>query len=591
MSAAAAPLLDVRALRVVFTQGGRHVTAVDGISWRLTAGQTLAIVGESGAGKSTGCRALLGLLPPSAQVTGSAMFAGTELLDRDERSLRALRGKRIALVSQDPGRGLNPIMRIGEQIAEAVRMHQRLDRHAARQHVTHLLHQVRLRTPDAWYDCYPHQLSGGMRHRVLLAISLAGAPEVLFADEATRSLDVTTQVEVLRLLRELQRQRGLAIVLVSHDPRLVAGFADEVLVLRGGRVVEQGSTRRVVTEPGSGYTRTLVTAGQATRCSEPAVAALPIGSATTAAGCAASCGPRSRVAGSYAGQPSLLSVRSLQQRFLDRGRIVCAVDGVSFDLAAGESLGLVGETGSGKTTLARSLLQLPRPAAGQVLLRGIDLVTLRGRALQRARRSVQMIFQDPFTSLDPCWRVGAIVEEPLRVVRGVHRAERRRQADHLLDRVGLAPERYRSRRPRELSGGECQRIAIARALAARPELLVCDEAVSSLDGLTRTRVMMLFEELREERGLSFLFISHDLALVTRFCDRIAVLYRGRLCEIGPTERIVRQPAHPYTATLLAADPALANRIDPAHAPGAHRHLGPWSNRSLHSAAPGRPRRE
>jgi oligopeptide/dipeptide ABC transporter ATP-binding protein len=536
-------LLETRDLRVEFERRGRCAAAVEGLSYRLAAGRTLAIVGESGAGKTVGCRALVRLLPPTAVVTGSVKLGGAELLGLDESEFR--RGADIAMVFQDAARSLNPTMRVGEQIAEAVRAHRRVGRREARRRAVELLQLLRLNAPEQQFFAYPHQLSGGTRQRVMIAIALACDPKVLIADEATKSLDVITQAEILNLLRDLQCSRGMAIILISHDLRVAATFAHEVLVLQAGRVIERGQAGRVLKRPQAAYTRALLDAVPRFE-------------------------PRSRVVcpPGFAQSPTtapLLAARNIVQQFAVRGRVVHAVSSVSFDIRAHETLGLVGETGSGKSTLALALLQVPRPTSGSVLFRGRDLTRLSGRALFAERRHLQMVFQDPFGSLNPKWRVGTIVEEPLRGFGLGDRPVRRRKVDELLERVGLPADDYRDRRPQELSGGECQRVAIARALAPEPALVICDEAVASLDVLIQTQIIELFEELRAEFGLSYLFISHDLALLARISHRVAVIHVGQLCEIGPTEALYRRPFHPYTAALLASVPntVSAARFPPA----------------------------
>jgi peptide/nickel transport system ATP-binding protein len=528
-------LLETLALGVTFERHGRRVTALESLSYRLPAGRTLAIVGESGAGKTVACRALMGLLPPTAVVAGSARLGGTELIGLGERELRHRRGADVAMVFQDAARSLNPTMRVGEQIAEAIRTHRRIGGRAARRRAVELLSQMRLSFPDQQFYAYPHQLSGGMRQRVMIAIALASDPKLLIADEATKSLDQITQAEILALLADLQRRRGMAMILVTHDLQLATAYANEILVLQGGRVVEHGEASDVFERPQSVYTRTLLDA--VPQLPPLALGALPAAPARSPA------------------DVPLLEARGIVQRFAVRGRVVHAVSGVSFDIRVGETLGLVGETGSGKSTLARALLQAPRPTCGSVRFRGQDLTRLRGQELVAHQRHLQMVFQDPFGSLNPKWRVGAIVEEPLCGFRLGGRVARRRKVDELLERVGLPPGAYRARRPHELSGGQCQRVAIARALAPEPALIVCDEAVASLDVLTQSQIVALFEQLRVEFGLSYLFISHDLALVARITHRVAVMHLGRLCEIGPTASIYRGPFHPYTAALLASIPS------------------------------------
>jgi peptide/nickel transport system ATP-binding protein len=539
-SGAIAPLLEVRELRVQFAERSGQVPAVDGLSFRHFAGRTLAIVGESGSGKTASCRALMGLLPRSAAVTGSVRLNGKELVGLGERELRRHRGADIAMVFQDPARSLNPTMRVGAQIAEAVRIHAQLDRHAARTRAIDLMRMLELPAPEQQFFAHPHELSGGMQQRVAIAIAVACNPKVLIADEATKSLDVRTQARILDLLTELKRQLGMALIMVTHDLRVAATLADHVLVMRAGRLIESVPADGLFRNAQHPHAKALL-------------AAVPgRGSASARSG----------------GRPRdsrelVLEARDIVQEFnirdrdtLNHHRIVHAVSGVSLDLYRGETLGLVGETGCGKSTLARALLQIPPPKSGAVVFRGRDLTQMRGRGLIDHRRRLQMVFQEPFGSLNAKWRVSSIVEEPLLGFGVGDLTARRRKVSEMLERVGLRPAVYGRRRPSELSGGECQRVAIARALAPEPDVIVCDEAVASLDALAQTQVLALLSELRGELGLSYIFISHDVDIVNAVSDRVAVMHGGRICEIGPTAAIYERAAHPYTAKLLASLPSV-----------------------------------
>ena len=554
-----APLLETTDLRIAFNGRGRATTVVDGISYQVASGRTLAIVGESGAGKTLSCRALLGLLPPNAVVLGSARLEGRELLGLTEREIQPYRGKCISMVFQDPTRSLNPTMRVGHQIAEAIREHEKTSWHAAREGAIGLLYRLRFAAPQAIYRSYPHELSGGMQQRVMIAIALSGKPRLLIADEATRSLDATTQAEIMALLMELQSQLGMAIIMITHDLGLAAAFADDVLVMKAGRSVEYLSAATLLRDAQMPYTRALLKAVGMPR-------------ATEAAG-PASAGRHRLVSASDEPRASipLLTVCDVVQEYRVRGRrnearTVRAVSGVSFDLHAGEALGLVGETGCGKSTLARTLLVEPPPVSGSVFLDGVDLARLRQRALAEKRRKIQIVFQDAYGSLNPKWTVSAIVEEPLRGF-GVGRSERQRRIQEALERVGLPYATYGRRRPRTLSGGQAQRVAIARALAPQPRLIVLDEALSSLDALVGSEILELLRGLREELGVALLMISHDVGQVRQLCDRIAVMHAGRFCEIGATEALLRAPTHPYTAALLASIPSREQRDDRRRAIG------------------------
>jgi peptide/nickel transport system ATP-binding protein len=530
--AATAPtMLSVSGLSIHFDGRAGRVEAVRDLSFALAARETLAIVGESGSGKSLTCRALLGLLPRGATATGSVRYAGREILASNDEELRGYRGREVAIVFQDAERALNPTMPIGRQISEAIRAHDPLERAAANRRAVELLSLLRLPTPQRLFFAYPHELSGGMRQRVMIAIAIAANPKVLIADEPTASLDVLTGALVIQLLEDLRRELEMALIVVTHDLRLVAAVSDAVLVMRAGRVIEHARTPQWLGNPQTEYGRALLAATPALDCQRS---------------------PVERRRG-----PPLLSVRDLVQ---DRGgtgllptrrRRVRAVAGVSFDLARGEIMGVVGETGAGKSTLVRSILQAPPPTSGSVLLQGRDLTQLRGRRLREQRRVVQLVFQDAFASLDPTWTVFDIVKEPL-LKDSVNRTARAARVHAVLELVGLPVAVYGHRHADQLSGGQCQRVAIARALALAPEIIICDEAVSALDVLIQAQIVDLLRALRTELGLSILFVSHDLALVRGISDRLAVMLAGRFCEIGPVDVSCREPAHPYLADLIAA---------------------------------------
>ena len=529
-AAAGDVLLDVVDLRVSFALPDRRIEAVRGVSFRVHAGETVGLVGESGSGKSATALAILRLLPAAGRIEGGDVrFHGESLAQLSPAALRRVRGRRIAMVFQEPMTSLNPVLTCGEQVAEMLRVHERLARGAARHNAVQLLERVRLPDPALQARQYPHQLSGGMRQRVMIAIALACRPELLIADEPTTALDVTVQAEILALMRELQRETGMAMLWITHDLGVVAEMASRLVVLHQGQVVEEGNTAEVLARPRHAYTRGLLTA--VPRLRVPSPGAIRPESAT------------------------LLEVRDLSTHFEVRHgfrrRRVAAVDGVSFDVRQGEALGLVGESGSGKTTLARSVIRLVEPTAGSVRFAGAELRDLRGEALRRVRRHLQIVFQDPLASLNPRMTIGAALAEVLTVHRIT--ADAAGRVDALLQTVGLDPGR-RNDYPHELSGGQRQRVVIARALAVGPRLLLCDEPVASLDVSVQAQILALLRRLQETHGLTYLFISHDIRVVSGFCDRVAVMQRGRIIEIGDVASVFAAPAQEYTRALLAACP-------------------------------------
>ena len=525
--------LAVEGLRVTLSSGGEELRAVDDLSLELRRGEALALVGESGAGKSITAVALLGLTPPGARVEGSIKLDGAELVGAPEPKLRRVRGRRIAMVFQDPATALDPVQRVGRQVAEQIEAHEDVSPAAVERRVVELFEEVRLPRAAEVARRYPFQLSGGMRQRVAIAAAISCGPSVLVADEPTAALDAVVQAEVLRLLDELRRDRGMALLLATHDMRAVASVADRVAVMRVGRIVEDGPAHEVLGRPREEHTRALLRT-------------------PTAASAA-------RGASARAAEPALLEVRDLEVSFQPRRSIfarngaqqpVRAVDRVSLDVRTHETLGLVGASGSGKTTLARSILRLVEPSSGSIRLDGRELTGLSERALRPLRREVQGVFQDPAASLNPRRRVADIVAAPL-VRNGAGRADARERATALLERVELSSE-HLHRFPHELSGGQRQRVGIARALALEPRLLVLDEPVSALDAPVRAQVMDLLARLQGELGLAYLLISHDLELVGRVADRVAVMDAGALVEEGTAGELVAKPSHAATRALVAA---------------------------------------
>ena len=544
------PLLELRQLRTAFDTPAGPVTAVDGVSLSVPAGETLVLLGESGCGKSVTALSILRLLPPAARQTGGEVWLdGLNLTALPERAMRAVRGRRIGMIFQEPMTSLNPVMRVGAQIAEVIARHRGGSRRTLRSRGVELLAATGMADPERRYDEYPHQLSGGLKQRAMIAMALACDPELLIADEPTTALDVTTQAQILDLLEQLQRQRGMGLLLVTHDLGVAARMADRVAVMQAGRVVEQAAREAFFSAPQHPYSQALF-------------AALPDFSRRGQAlsGAAPASPPRSAT---LATDDALLHVRDLKVHFpIRRGLLqrpvgaVRAVDGVSLTLAAGRTLAVVGESGCGKTTLARAIVRLQDPSGGQVQFDGAELTTLPARRLRPLRRQVQIVFQDPYGSLNPRLRVADIVREGLDALRIGKPDWRDRRVAELLHRVGL-PDSAGERFPHAFSGGQRQRISIARALAVQPRLLVCDEPTSALDLSIQAQILDLLRDLQAELGLAYLLITHNIGVVEYLADEVAVMYLGRVVEHGPVERVLKNPAHPYTRALLAAVPRVA----------------------------------
>jgi peptide/nickel transport system ATP-binding protein len=628
------PVLQITGLHTEIRRNGTTVRAVDGVSLTVAAGECLGLVGESGCGKTMTARSVMRLLPPGGAITaGSVVLAGTELTGLSERDMQTIRGNDVGMVFQDPSSCLDPTMPIGRQIAESVVVHKGAGRRAAAALAVEMLSLVRIAEPERVAAEYPHQLSGGMRQRAMIAAALACEPQLLIADEPTTALDVTTQRDILDLIGDLRAQLGMAVILVTHDLGVIAGRTDRVAVMYGGRIIEQAATGEVFSAPRHPYTEALLDAlpemagpamasrggkglysipgrppdlvAQLPGCSfaprcrhrrdwctshEPALdgdhpghmyacffpvarsgSADVTGRAGDASGAVSAwASGQGRQAVSRAVPPEesaaspepLLRVSGLVKNYPVAGGVlgrrsgaVSAVADVSFELLPGQTFGLVGESGSGKTSIARLLVGLERADAGSIAFGGADLAAMSARQLRQNRSGIQLMFQDSFASLDPRMRVRSILSEPLAIQKTVRRRGYRRQVVRILDEVGLPPDAA-NRYPREFSGGQRQRLALARALILRPALIVADEPVSALDVSVQAQILNLMRKLQRQYGLSYLFISHDLSVIRYMAHSIGVMYFGKLVETGPTEDVCAAPAHPYTAGLVAAVPAV-----------------------------------
>ncbi|WP_290055624.1 dipeptide ABC transporter ATP-binding protein [Amycolatopsis solani] len=533
------------------------VEAVRGAGYEVAAGEVVAVVGESGSGKTVTAMSLLGLLPPTARVTGRAELAGRDLYAMTPAELRAVRGGDVGMVFQEPMSALNPVFTIGDQVVEAIRTHQELTAAAARERAIELLGVVGLPNPRERVRAYPHELSGGQLQRVVIAMAVANEPKLLIADEPTTALDVTVQAEILELLRDLRSRLGTAILLITHDMGVVADLAARVVVMHDGRVVEQGDVRTIFTAPAEDYTRQLL--GSVVSLSTAAATGLdhaPAAGVTAGPGhVAAEEHPAVASVPDVPAEAPLLRVENLSVTYRGRFRAMAvhAASAVSLHVEPGEVLGLVGESGSGKSTVARAVTGLLAPTAGSVRIGDADITRLRGRAAKALRRRIGVVFQDPLSSLNPRTPVGESVATPLRLHGAARGSEVDRRVGELLEAVQLSPA-LASRYPHELSGGQRQRACIARALALRPDLLVADEPTSALDVTIQARILTLLRELRHEFGFACLFISHDLAVIEQLADRVAVMHRGHVVEQGPAKEVLTAPAHPYTRRLLSAAP-------------------------------------
>ncbi|RWH81280.1 MAG: ABC transporter ATP-binding protein [Mesorhizobium sp.] len=526
------PLLAVERLTVSLPSNMERAFAVEDVSFKLHAGEILCIIGESGSGKSVTANAVMGLLPSTIRVTsGKILFKGQEITGANETTLRGLRGRAVSIIFQDPLSALNPLMTVGAQIVEVMRAHNVGDRDSRALRVLELLEEVGLPEPPLMQHQYPFRLSGGQRQRVMIAMALALDPDVLIADEPTTALDVTTQAQILELIRKIQRRKGMSVMFITHDFGVVSEIADRVVVMEKGKLVEQGLTADVLNRPSHPYTQRLIAAVPRVRSLE-----------------------REK----HAAQPVVIEVDKLnkiyggQGSFFTKARIVHAVNDVSFSIRKGQTLGIVGESGSGKSSLGRVLLKLAEPDSGRIMFDGRDIAAMSAAAFRPMRPLIQMIFQDPFASLNPRHTVGRILTVGP-VAHGMAAAEARSKALRLLGTVRLDRGAY-DRFPHEFSGGQRQRIGIARALMFDPLLLVADEAVSALDVSIQAQIVQLLTEIQRDTNVAMMFITHDLRIASQICDEIAVMYKGRVVETGTPVQVFRDPQNDYTKRLVAAIP-------------------------------------
>lgn len=534
------PVLTVRNLGVDFYVDKAWYPAATDVSYDLHSGEVLAIVGESGSGKSQSSLALLGLLPPNGRARGSAKLGDRELIGMSHGSLRHVRGKEISMIFQEPMTALNPVYTVGFQIVETIRTHFNVGPADAKKRAIELLRLVEIPEPERRFDAYPHQLSGGQRQRAMIAQALACDPKLLVADEPTTALDVTVQAEILKLLRDLRYRVDAAIILITHDMGVVADMADSIMVMKDGQVVERGTSAEIFGAPKHPYTIRLLEA-------VPHLGSTREATTTTTTDRVPAAAAQER--------PLVLDAQDMVIEYPGRRRQAAfrAVDEVSMQIRQGEVLGLVGESGSGKTTIGRAAVGLLPVTGGSLEIVGRNMVGATVKDLKPLRTEVGIVFQDPGSSLNPRLPIGESIGEPLMLHKGVKGKELSREVERLLDQVEL-PRAMRNRYPHELSGGQRQRVGIARALSLEPKLLVADEPTSALDVSVQAKVLDLFTDLQREHGFACLFISHDLAVVEMLSDRIAVMHKGKLVEVGATSQIVHAPQHPYTQRLLAAVP-------------------------------------
>lgn len=561
-------MLSIRNLHISFHSQSEKVLAVEGLNLELAAGKTLGIVGESGSGKSVTSLAIMRLLGKNAEISADSLrFEDKNLLELSPEKMRALRGKEIAMIFQEPMTSLNPVFTCGYQVAEALALHTTLSKKEIKEEVIRLFQKVELPRPEKIYEAYPHEISGGQKQRVMIAMAIACRPKLLIADEPTTALDVTVQKEVLQLLKQLQAEYQMAMIFISHDLGVIAEIADDVLVMYRGKCVEYDKVKNIFANPQHAYTQGLIAC-------RPRIDVRVKRLQTVSDFLEKTVIPFSenvispetfaQKQAAFATQEDLLKIEGLKTYFPLRGSFfsteknyVKAVDEVSFSLKKGETLGLVGESGCGKTTLGRSILRLIEPTAGSIYYKGKNLATLSSQEMRHLRKEMQIIFQDPYSSLNPKMRIGDAILEPMKV-HNLHKNDkiRKEKVFYWLEKVGLTPEHYQ-RFPSEFSGGQRQRVCIARALACEPSFVICDESVSALDVSIQAQILNLLKSLQEEYNFTYIFISHDLSVVKHISDRVAVMQAGKIIELNDAEQLYYQPNMAYTKKLLAAIPKVS----------------------------------
>lgn len=540
-------LLQVDNLHVSFISNQEVFEAVKGVSFDIKKGETLGIVGESGSGKSVTARSIMRLLPspPAMMTDGSIEFSGKMISTYNDKQMEAIRGKEISMIFQDPMTSLNPTIKVGKQIDEMLMKHQQLSAQAAKERTIEMLKLVGINNAAERYNQYSHEFSGGMRQRAMIAMAVACQPKLLIADEPTTALDVTIQAQILRLMKQMQKQFGTSIILITHDLGVVAGMCDRVIVMKEGEIVERNTTEKIFSSPQHPYTQKLLNAlPRLHEKKQPK--------------------NESQLPEDIHPDQALVEVRDLKKEFpLRNGQTLKAVNSISFSIQPGETLGLVGESGSGKSTTGRLLLQLQKETDGEILYKGMAINRLKKKEIKQIRKEIQIIFQDPYASLNPRMKVMDIIGHSLDVHKLYKtKAERKARVEELLELVGL-DKTHAMRYPHEFSGGQRQRIGIARALAVNPKFIVCDEPLSALDVSIQAQVVELLKDLQEKLGLTYLFIAHDLSMVKHISDRIAVMNAGKLVELAESEELYSNPIHPYTKSLLSAvpipDPAIESK--------------------------------
>ncbi len=543
-NAAQTPLLEVRQLQTCFGPEPQPAAVVDKIDFTLNRGETLVLLGESGSGKSISALSVMRLLPAAAKITGGQiLLEGKNLLKIPESRMRRIRGRRIAMIFQEPQSALNPVLTAGRQIGEVLQYHKDLTGKEQLKKSIELLEAVGIPDPERRIHEYPHQFSGGMKQRIMIAIALAGEPDLLIADEPTTALDVTTQAQVLELLKTLQNRSGMAILFITHDLGITAQIADRIAVMKDGKIVEAKQRDALIEHPAHDYTKKLFDAVPSRKKRGP---------------------EWTQTTFNKSSEPPLLSVQNLTIHFPIRKGLfrrvvdhVKAVDGVDINIHAGQTVAIVGESGSGKTTMGKGILRLLDTANGKITFDGADLGTLNPAELRGRRRDMQIIFQDPYSSMNPRMMVNDIIQEGMAAQNiGRSRTERGRRVDNLLMQVGLLPE-HKYRYPHEFSGGQRQRICIARALAVEPKLIICDEPTSALDVSVQAQILTLLNQLQRQLGIAYLFITHNMGVVEYIAHHVAVMHRGKIVEQGQADEILLHPQHPYTRELLAAVPVIA----------------------------------